>query len=86
MILPTRFLGRGIFAAALLGALGFGATQAVASPTTPAAARAICSRDEGAACNGACVDEYGWGYRGRCSKDYFGFITCECFSISGTTS
>lgn len=79
----TRKLFQGTFGVLVAGALGLGATQSLASPPAPAA-RAMCSRDEGAACNGACVDEHGWGYRGRCSKDYFGFITCECFSIAGT--
>ena len=81
MIRQTRVLGRGLFAAVLLGALGFGTTQALASPAAAKAAH-YCTRQDQSVCLNYCYDTYGEGYRARCYKDYFGFIDCECYQFT----
>ena len=63
-------IGRGLFGAALVGALGLGATQAVARPPAAAAA-AVCS---GSRCTWDCLEQ---GFeRGRCTS----FDECECYN------
>ncbi len=47
----TRRMQRGVFAAAMAGALGFGAAQAFASPGTSADAERACSSGQ---CNRDC--------------------------------
>lgn len=76
MIGRTRVLGRGVFAAALLGALGFGATQALASPAT-AAARTTCSREQFDQCRAECWAQYGRFAQTTCSSGPWG-VTCSC--------
>jgi hypothetical protein len=80
MIHPTRVLGRGIFAAALLGALGFGTSQALASPVETAMV-AGCSRYEAAECNGMCREAFGPDYAGVCNPDGAGGINCGCVQL-----
>ena len=75
----THLFGRGIFAAAPLGALGFGTPQAMASPSVKAAA--YCTREEAAECNFACQEALGSGWRGRCTKTAYGQISCQCVQI-----
>lgn len=79
MIETTHGLGRGIFAAALLGALGFGASQVLASPVERAAGG--CTRSEAGECNAGCRETYGTGYAGACSKDSWGNVSCDCFQL-----
>lgn len=83
MIQRKRVLGRGVFAAALLGALGFGATQALASPAAATAAD-YCTRQDQSVCWNYCYDTYGEESRARCFKDDFGFIVCECYQAAAT--
>lgn len=73
-------LVRSAFGALVLGALGFGASQALASPASPAAA-AYCTREEAAECSLACMEAAGPDYRGRCTKTSFGTISCQCVQI-----
>lgn len=80
MIGRTRSLGRGVFAAALLGALGFGASQALASPGAAREA-AYCTREEAAECNFACQEALGTGWRGRCTKTAYGQVSCQCVQV-----
>ncbi|HEU0077961.1 MAG TPA: hypothetical protein VFQ76_09960 [Longimicrobiaceae bacterium] len=76
---PTRKVFRGVFNALMLGALGLGATQALASPAAPAAA--YCTREEAAECNWACQEALGPSYRGRCTKTSIGTVSCQCVQV-----
>ena len=68
-------LTRGIFGALFVGALGFGATQAFASPVQAAAAsQEWCTAYEQEECQAYC--EYIGASQGRCY--YYGFRYCEC--------
>jgi len=65
----TRLVSRSLFPAAVLGALAFGAAQAVAAPASPASFMG-CVRSE---CNARCVAD---GYpEGRC------FTNGECVCV-----
>ena len=63
----VTWLRKGLFCAAVAGALGFGGAQAVAAPG--AAARAACSDER---CDAICVSR-GYAY-GDCSTG-----ACRCF-------
>ena len=76
---PTRRVSQGVFNALMLGALGFGATQALASPAAPAAA--YCTREEAGECNVACQEALGPSYRGKCTKTSIGTVSCQCVQI-----
>jgi hypothetical protein len=68
----TRMLRQGVFAAATIAALGFGATQAFAAPRAQADAARVCSRGQHEMCHATCV-WYGYD-RGWCIGDGL----CEC--------
>lgn len=77
---PGRKVIQGVFNALALGALGFGATQALASPAAAKAAD-YCTRQDQSVCWNYCYDNYGEEYRARCYK-YNGFIDCECYTLT----
>jgi hypothetical protein len=72
---------RGVFGALVVAGLGFGASEALATPAVAQAAAGVCLREEGAACNADCREAYGTNWRGRCTKDAWGFVNCECFEL-----
>lgn len=72
--MKTMKLGRGIFAALVAGTLGFGATQAFASPAAPAGTQWWCTAYEEQWCDDTCV-EMGASH-GECT--YFGTLYCKC--------
>lgn len=74
----TRKAFQGVLGALVVGALGFGASQALAAPAAAASAD-YCTRQDQSVCLDYCYDTYGEGYRARCTKDQFGFIECECY-------
>lgn len=84
MIRQSRFLGRGLFGGLVVAALGFGATQALASPAAPAAA-GTCSKGDAWACIYGCKEEFGSDYAGQCSVDSFGHVTCHCYQMVAPT-
>lgn len=67
-------LARGILGALVVGALGFGATQALASPTQAGWPYGWCTEEEQTMCDNFCAPS---GGRGRCTN--FGVWHCECF-------
>jgi hypothetical protein len=68
-------LVRGTLGALVVGALGFGAAQALASPVQ--AAYYGCTEWDAQACTDSCVAAYGPYARGRCTN--FGIYDCQCF-------
>jgi len=72
---PTRPLGRALFGAAVLAALGFGTAQALAaSAGAPQAGTArTCTYAD---CNYSCISEGNWG--GSCIHDPSGGTRCVC--------
>lgn len=54
MLRSTRMLRHGLFAAATMAALGFGATQALAAPRAEADAARACSNLNHAQCRDSC--------------------------------
>lgn len=77
---PTGKVLRGAFNALMLGAIGFGATQVLASPAAASTA-AYCTREEAGECNAACQEALGPGYRGRCTKTSYGTVSCQCVQV-----
>lgn len=77
---PTRKVFRGAFNALMLGALGFGATQALASPAAPAAVVG-CSKLEASECLWGCKEQFGSNYGGVCNKNVWGHVTCQCVEL-----
>lgn len=72
---PARKLFRIVFGTLVVGALGFGASQAVAEPV-PAAATERCTSEMHSDCRGNCIAE---GYLGgRCIVQW-GVTMCECY-------
>lgn len=71
-----RKVSRGILGALVVGALGFGATQALASPA--AAAREMCTKDERMTCHNYCNSLYGSGWLGECTSTEWG-VDCQCY-------
>ena len=69
-------LARGIFAALVVGAFGFGATQALASPVQ--AAYYGCTEWEAQACTDSCVAEHGPLASAKC-YDFGGGPYCSCY-------
>lgn len=67
--MKMRTTARALFAAAVLGALGVGATQALAGPQPDTAARRYCLSLQ---CKKGCVE--GGFSNGRCIEG-----NCECF-------
>ncbi|HEV2733369.1 MAG TPA: hypothetical protein VGV85_00975, partial [Longimicrobiaceae bacterium] len=67
--------GRGIFAAALLGALGFGTSQALASPAEGAAAKRSCFTE----CYNYCLARYGEGVQYQCVRTTTAQYVCQCY-------
>ncbi|HEX2091895.1 MAG TPA: hypothetical protein VHG28_05800 [Longimicrobiaceae bacterium] len=65
----TKVIGHGVFGAALLAALAFGATQAGASPSAPQRAERACAVD----CNKLCIR--GGHSGGYCYDGY----DCHCY-------
>lgn len=65
----SRAICIGLFSAGAAGGLGFGAAQAFAAPSAPAAARLSCSWER---CDAICVSR-GYAY-GDCSTG-----ACRCF-------
>lgn len=84
MIHPIRVLGRGLFGGLVVSALGFGATQALASPTVSASSNS-CSKGDAWACIYGCKEEFGSDYAGRCSTDIWGHVTCDCYQMVAPT-
>lgn len=80
MIHPKRVLGRGILGGLVVAALGFGVTQALASPGAQRDA-AYCTREDAAACSAECQEALGAGWRGRCTTNSLGQKSCECIQI-----
>lgn len=76
----NRKLLRGAFNALMLGVLGAGASQALASPAAAPAA-GYCTREEAGECNVACQEALGPSYRGRCTKTSIGTVSCQCVQI-----
>ncbi len=68
-------LARGIFGALVVGALGFGTTQALASPVK-AAAGGECFYYQEQMCQDYCA--YNFGAQGRCSR-LGGSYDCQCY-------
>lgn len=79
----TARVFQGAFGALVVGALGFGATQALASPATTEAAS--CTRQDQAVCLDYCFETYGPGYRARCYKEWTGHVDCECYPFTPST-
>ena len=69
----TSLIGRGAFALAVAGALGFGATQAVAYGAPAPAAVNYCNSHE---CRDYCIEME--GTTGRCGYDQWGNFVCIC--------
>ena len=67
-------LARGIFGTLVGGALGFGATQALAAPAQ--AAFYGCTSWQAQQCQDYCTSTYGLGSKGRCTN--FGMLQCQC--------
>ena len=67
-------LVRGVFGALVVGALGFGVTQVVASPAT--APRAFCNLTQRQACRANCADQ-GMEFV-SCSVSSSGNVNCVC--------
>jgi hypothetical protein len=65
-------LARGTFGALVVGALGFGATQALASPTQAAGYK--CTYWQDMQCQNYCASR---GMSGRCTN--FDQLICQCF-------
>lgn len=76
---PSVKVSRSVFGALIAVALGFGAGQATAAPAT--AEGAYCTRQDQSFCISYCYDTYGDGYRARCTRDAFGFVDCECYTV-----
>lgn len=76
----TARVFQGAFGALVVGALGFGATQAAA---TPGAARdaTYCTREDVAECGAACQEALGPGWWGRCTTYSLGQKSCQCIQI-----
>jgi hypothetical protein len=72
---------RGVLGALVVGAMGFGATQALAAPGQAAAA-GTCNRDEAGACNASCRETYGTGWVGQCYKNSWGHVSCGCVQLT----
>ncbi|HEX2093254.1 MAG TPA: hypothetical protein VHG28_12680 [Longimicrobiaceae bacterium] len=68
---PSRHLGRAVFGAAVLAALGFGAAQAFAAPADTSVARNHCQEF----CNPYCIGE---GYAGGTCGGVSG-QNCLCY-------
>lgn len=66
-------MGHGAFALAVAGALGFGATQALAHGTPAARAVSYCDKEE---CLNYCIETE--GVSGRCGYDESGNFVCIC--------
>jgi hypothetical protein len=64
-------LRRGIFGIAFAASLGFGVTQALASPTDATARTGYCEPDWEQWCSEQCAPNLG-----RCH--WYGFYYCEC--------
>lgn len=77
----NRKLLRGAFNALMLGAIGFGASEALASPAEAAPAAGYCTREEAAECTFACQQALGSSYRGRCTKTSIGTVSCQCVQV-----
>ena len=73
-----RKLSRGIFGTLMIGALGFGARQALATPMEPEG-RVACRREEQAACNVECQALLGDGWRGECRVNVYDEKECNCY-------
>jgi hypothetical protein len=69
-------LVRGIFATLVVGALGFGATQALASPTRPAFDG--CTEQQEQACVDSCKRSWGPLATGSCVPFGEEYYLCEC--------
>ena len=66
----AKWIRNGLFPAAFAAALGFGATQALASPEAPARAAACTD----AYCEQYCIDQgYTWGWCDR--------VWCRCENL-----
>lgn len=82
---PTRKAVQGVFGALMVGALGFGASQAFAAPGAGAAAGS-CLKEETWACNAYCRETFGMSYIGRCNKNTFGHVSCGCIQLPSPTA
>ena len=69
-------LARGIFGALVVGALGFGATQALASPAQPAFDG--CTEQQEQACVDSCKRSWGPLATGSCVPFGEEYYLCEC--------
>lgn len=68
------YLRRGLLGIAFVGSLGFGVTQALASPPAPSWP-SNCSASEIEACETHCAQTYAFG---QCKKSLSGDVTCIC--------
>ncbi len=66
-----------VYGALVLGALGFGVTQAVASPRS-AEASSVCTREQAAECRGTCAQLYGPFARFTCVNNGVYGMSCAC--------
>lgn len=71
---------QGVLGALVVGAMGFGATQALASPGSTAAA-GTCNRDEAGECTANCRETHGTGWVGQCYKNSWGHVSCGCVQL-----
>lgn len=84
MRIPGRKVSQRVLSTLMLGALGFGVTQALPSPAAATVAD-YCTRQDQSVCWNYCYDTFGEDYRARCYKDSFGFIDCECYQVTSSS-
>ncbi|HEY0016126.1 MAG TPA: hypothetical protein VGC13_07390 [Longimicrobium sp.] len=92
MRLEHRVFARRIFGSLMAGAIGFGATQAFAAPTSnpgcsmndPEFCEApYCTWENDFWCAEGCRDAWGEGYTGACDY-WYGMKTCACWGGPAT--